>query len=332
MKKFINKIEDIVTEVIDGLVLANPEILSHVPNTKVITRKNINKNKVAVISGGGSGHEPSHGGFVGIGMLDAAVFGEVFTSPGPDRIYDGIQAVVGKPGGLLLVKNYTGDTMNFAMAEQMAKDDGYNIETVIINDDIALVNSDSTTGKRGIIGTLFVQKIAGAAAESGLDLQEVKRIAQKAVDNTASFGISLSGSTVPANGKPGFIVPDGEMEVGLGNHGEPGLRREKQKSADESAEMIMKNIDQYLNLKKGDEVALIVNGLGGTPMMELNILARKAIKILQAKEVKIFKSFVGVYITAIDMAGFSFSVIRLDDELKKFLKAKVITSSLVGIE
>ncbi|ATZ17454.1 dihydroxyacetone kinase subunit DhaK [Williamsoniiplasma luminosum] len=332
MKKFINKIDDIVTEVIEGLVLANPEILSNIPDSKVITRKSINKNKVALISGGGSGHEPAHAGFVGTGMLDAAVFGEIFTSPGPDRIYDAIKTVVGKPGGLILVKNYTGDVMNFEIAADMAKDEGINLETVIINDDIALENSTSTTGKRGIIGTIFVHKIAGAAAEAGLNLQEVKRIAQKAIDNIASFGVSLSGCTVPASGKPGLIVPDGEMEVGLGIHGEPGLHREKQKTADESAEIIMQHIDQYLNLKKGDEVGLIVNGLGGTPMMELNILARKAIKILQAKEIKIIKSFVGNYMTAIDMVGFSFSVIKLDAELKKFLKAKVVTTAMVGME
>ncbi|PPE05274.1 dihydroxyacetone kinase subunit DhaK [Williamsoniiplasma lucivorax] len=330
MKKFINKIEDIVTEMIEGQVLASPEILQHIPNTKVIARKNINKNKVAIISGGGSGHEPSHGGFVGVGMLDAAVFGEVFTSPGPDRILDAIQNVVGEPGGLLLVKNYTGDAMNFGMALDLGKNLGFNLEKVMITDDIALEGANLSTGKRGIIGTLFVQKIAGAAAEAGLNLLEIKRIAQKAVDHTASFGISLSGSIVPANGKPGFIVPEGEMEVGLGNHGEPGLRREQQKSADECAEMIMKNIEQYLKLQKGDEVALIVNGLGGTPMMELNILARQAIKILQAKNIKIHKTFVGSFITAIDMKGFSFSVIKLDAELKKFLNAPVVTSSMVG--
>ncbi|PPE05273.1 dihydroxyacetone kinase subunit DhaK [Williamsoniiplasma lucivorax] len=331
MKKFINKIDDIVIEMIEGLVLANPNILKHTPNSKFVTRKEINKEKVALISGGGSGHEPAHAGFVGTGMLDAAIFGEIFTSPGPDLILETIQNVVGKAGGLLIVKNYTGDVMNFAIAAEMAKDLGYNIETVIVNDDIALEGSNSSTGKRGIIGTIFVHKIAGAAAEAGMNLQEVKEIAQTAINNIASFGISLSGCVVPANGQPGFIIPNGEMEVGLGIHGEPGLYREKQLSADESAEMVINKIKKSLKLKAGDEVALIVNGLGATPMMELNILARQAIKNLQASEIKISKTLVGNFMTAIDMVGFSFSVIKLDDKLKKFLNAPVITCAMVGV-
>ncbi|WP_026389811.1 dihydroxyacetone kinase subunit DhaK [[Acholeplasma] multilocale] len=331
MKKFTNNIDQIVEEMIQGMVMANPETLSRVPEFQVITRKNLNKDKVAIISGGGSGHEPAHAGFVGTGMLDAAVLGPVFTSPAADQVLAAIKAVDSSKGVLLVIKNYTGDVLNFEMAKEFAAAENIEVETVIVNDDIALEDSLYTTGKRGIAGTILVHKIAGAAAELGKDLKEVKCLAQKAIDNLGSYGIGLDACIVPANGVKGFEIPENEMEVGLGIHGEPGVNREPIKSADEVIEMLYKEIEKHLNLSQGDEVAIMINGLGATPLMELNILARKALMIMDEKQITVNKTFVGNYMTAIDMPGFSLSILKLDDELKTLLNEPVITNGMVVI-
>ncbi|MCL8211220.1 PTS-dependent dihydroxyacetone kinase, dihydroxyacetone-binding subunit DhaK [Mesoplasma sp. JKS002658] len=322
MKKFINKVDDIVPEMLEGLTLAFPEILKRLPDYEVVVRSEFDENKVSLISGGGSGHEPAHAGYVGKGMLDAAIAGPVFTSPTPDQILAAIQNVPNKNGVLLIVKNYTGDVMNFEMAAQMAATEDIKVETVIVDEDIALNDLSSVgAGKRGLAGTIFVHKISGAKAMSGASLAEVKATAQKVVANVATFGIGLNGATVPANHKRGFELSDGIAEVGLGIHGEPGLRQEPMKTADEFTAMIMEKIIDSLKLTANSKVGLLINGLGATPEMELDIIARKAIMMLKDLEVEVVKTWVGNYLTSIDMPGMSISVVKLDDETQPLLLA-----------
>ncbi|MCP1225964.1 dihydroxyacetone kinase subunit DhaK [Sebaldella sp. S0638] len=321
MKKLINKLEDIVKEMLEGIVASNSEKLRKVENFNVIARKE-KKNKVGLVSGGGSGHEPAHAGFVGYGMLDAAVAGEVFTSPTPDQVLEGIKAADSGKGVFLIIKNYTGDVMNFEMAAEMAEAEGIKVEKIIVGDDIAVENSTYTIGKRGIAGTLFVHKISGSAAEDGADLVEVKRIGEKTVANLVSMGMSLGACTVPAVGKPGFELGENEVEIGLGIHGEPGTNRENLKSADEHTEYLMNLLLKEQGLESGSEVAVMVNGLGGTPMMELYIINNKIRKILEEQKISINKMLVGNYMTALEMPGFSITILKLDDELKKYLNFK----------
>lgn len=326
MKKFINKVDDIVPEMLEGLALAFPEILTKLPDYEVVVRSKFNPNKVSLVSGGGAGHEPAHGGYVGRGMLDAAIAGPVFTSPTPDQILAAIQAVPHDHGVLLIIKNYTGDVMNFQMAAQMAAMEGIDVEFVVVDEDIALKELKTAgAGKRGLAGTVFVHKITGAKAETGADLAAVKATAEKVVANTATFGIGLDGATVPANNKRGFDLPEGIAEVGLGIHGEPGLRQEKMKTADEFTTEIMDKIVAHLGLKANDEVGLLINGLGATPEMELDIIARKAILVLNNLKVKVAKTLVGNYLTSIDMPGMSISVVKLDAETKLLLLAPANT-------
>ncbi len=321
MKKLINNVNNIVTEMLDGITLSYGDIVKRIEGFNVITRTNIDKNKVALISGGGSGHEPAHAGYVGTGMLSAAVAGEIFTSPTPDQILEGVKATAGKSGALLIIKNYTGDILNFEMAADMASAMGIACEKVVVNDDIALENSTYTTGQRGIAGTVFVHKIAGAKAESGGTLLEVKKVAQKVIDNIASIGMSLGPCIVPASGKPSFELGPDEVEIGLGIHGEPGIKRSKLLSADEHTEDLLGRIIKSLKLKANDRVALLVNGLGGTPEMELFIIARKAIKILDSKKIKVARTKVGEFMTSIEMPGFSLTLLKLDSETESLLNA-----------
>lgn len=266
MKKIINQVEHVVDEMLQGVVAAHPEYVKRVEGTTVLVRANSPvAGKVALVSGGGSGHEPSHGGFVGKGMLDGAVAGEVFTSPTPDQVFEAIKAVDGGAGVLLFIKNYTGDIMNFEMAAEMAEMEGINVAKVVVNDDVAVEDSTWTSGRRGIAGTVLVHKITGAAAEKGLGLEEVQRIAEKVIANVRSMGMSITPCTVPAAGKPSFELAEDEVEIGLGIHGEPGTHREKIRSADEITNHLLSKILQDMKLGSGDEVALLVNGLGGTP-------------------------------------------------------------------
>ena len=329
MKKIINNPELIVDEMLNGIVKAHSEHVKRVEGFNVLVRKNSPvKGKVALISGGGSGHEPSHAGFVGFGMLDGAVAGEVFTSPTPDQIYEGIKAIDSGNGVLLVIKNYSGDVMNFEMAAELAEMENIKVEKVIVNDDVAVENSTYTTGRRGVAGTVFVHKIAGAAAQEGKNLSEVKEIAQKVIDNTRTMGMSLNACTVPAAGKPGFTLQEDEIEMGLGIHGEPGTHRQKIASADELTEYMLHKILADIQISSGEEVGVIVNGLGGTPLMELYIVNNKLNELLTQKDIKVNKTYVGNYMTSIEMAGFSISILKLDDELKNLLNAKADTPAI----
>ncbi len=325
MKKIINNPEQVVEEMLQGAVLAHPQYLKRVEGFNVMVRAHKPVSKVALVSGGGSGHEPTHGGFVGRGMLDGAVAGAVFTSPTPDQVLEAIKAVDTGQGVLLVIKNYTGDVLNFEMAGELAAAEGIQVEQVIVNDDVAVENSTWTTGRRGIAGTIFVHKIAGAKAEAGGSLTEVKQIAEKVIANVRSMGMALSPCTIPANGKPSFTLGENEMEIGMGIHGEPGTHREAIRPADEIVAHLADKILTDLAISAGQEVAVMVNGLGGTPLMELYIINRKLAEILSAKGAKIVRTYVGNYMTSLEMAGASITVLKLDGALKELLFAPADT-------
>ena len=326
MKKLINSVDNVVDEMLNGMTAAFPEYIERVPGTDVVARTGAKKtDKVVLISGGGSGHEPAHGGYVGKGMLDAAVAGAVFTSPTPDQVYAAIQATECGKGALLIIKNYTGDVMNFEMAADMAADEDIVVDKVVVADDVAVENSTWTTGRRGIAGTVFVHKIAGACAETGADLPEVKRIAEKVIANVRSMGMAVSPCTVPAVGKPGFDLADDEVEIGIGIHGEPGTHREKISSVNNTVDHLVGKILDEGIYAEGDEVAVMVNGMGATPLSELFIANLRVKEILDAKKIKIAKTVVGNYMTSLDMAGFSVTLLKLDDELKGYLNAPADT-------
>jgi len=329
VKKIINKPETLVVEMCEGMVMAHGDLLQFNKDSKVIARKNLNKDKVTLICGGGSGHEPAHAGFVGLGMLDAAVCGDVFASPSTIQVYKAIQQTASNKGTLLIVKNYSGDCMNFdAAAEMSEEDDDYQVARVYVNDDIAVKDSLYTVGRRGVAGTIFVQKLAGAAAEQGMGLNEVKAVAEKAIANVRSIGFALTSCTVPAKGSPTFELGDLEMEYGVGIHGEPGIAREAVCSADELAQRM---VDQLLaDLPQSGEVAVMINGLGGTPLQELYLLNRSVQLALKDKGVLVYRTFVGNYMTAIDMAGASVTLLGLDDALKVLLDAPVQTVAFKG--
>ena len=329
MKKIINKPSAVVDEMLKGIVAAHPQYVRRVEGFDVLVRAGSPAKKVALVSGGGSGHEPSHGGFVGKGMLDGAVAGAVFTSPTPDQVFEAIKAVNGGEGVLLVIKNYTGDVLNFEMAAEMAEEEGIKVEKVITNDDVAVENSTWTTGRRGIAGTLFVHKLAGAKAEAGGSLAEVKAVAEKVIANVRSMGMALSPCTVPEAGKPSFTLAENEVEIGMGIHGEPGTHREAIRTADETVDHLLGKILADLTLLSGDEVAVMVNGLGGTPLMELYVVNRRVAEVLESKGVKTVKTYVGNFMTSIEMAGFSISVIKLDAEMKQLLLDPADTPALV---
>lgn len=324
MKKLINKVEDVEREMIEGIAKEAPDKLRKLPEGNIIVRKTKKEGKVALVSGGGSGHEPAHAGYVGSGMLDCAVAGAVFTSPTPDQIYEGIKAVATDRGVLAVVKNYTGDILNFEMAIDMAKDEGVNADYVVVNDDVAVKDSLYTTGRRGVAGTIFVHKIAGARAEEGASLAEVKSCAEHVIENVRSMGMAISPCTVPAAGKPGFTLADDEVEIGIGIHGEPGTSREKILSANEAAKRLLDSILADLDYG-GKEVVVLVNGMGATPLMELYIINNFVQDYLKEKGVTIYDTMVGNYMTSIEMAGFSLTLLRLDDEMKRLYDAKADT-------
>lgn len=333
MKKIINNPNNVVEDMLDGMVAAHPEYIKKLDNANVIVRKNSPiKGKVAIVSGGGSGHEPSHGGYVGTGMLDAAVAGAVFTSPTPDQVYEAVKAVDGGAGVLLVIKNYSGDVMNFDMAKDLADMDGIKVESVVVNDDVAVENSTYTAGRRGIAGTVFIHKIAGAKAEQGASLEEVKRVAEKVISNVRSMGMALSSCIVPAAGKPNFTLGEDEIEIGMGIHGEPGTHRETIKTADEITEHLVNKILDDITIEKGEEVAVMVNGLCSTPLMELYIVNKKVNEMLQSKGIKIHKTFVGEFMTSLEMAGYSVTILKLDDELKTLLDEPANTPAFMSIK
>ena len=327
MKKFINDVALVEEQMIQGMVKAYPQYLRKLDCGNVVVRAHKKEGKVALISGGGSGHEPAHGGFVGTGMLDAAVAGAVFTSPTPDQIYEGIKAVATDAGVLMVVKNYTGDVMNFEMAAEMAEMEGITVRHVVTNDDVAVKDSLYTVGRRCVAGTIFVHKIAGALAEEGGTLDEVQAVAQKVIDNVRTMGAAIEPCTVPAAGKPGFELSDNEMEVGIGIHGEPGTHRESMKTADEITDMLLEQILGDIDYN-GSEVAVMINGAGATPLMELFIINNHVSDVLAEKGIKVYKTMVGEYMTSIEMQGFSISLLRLDEELKRLLDAPADTPAL----
>lgn len=327
MKKFINQVENVEQEMLAGIAKAHPEYLKKLPDFNVLVRAEKKTDKVALISGGGSGHEPAHGGYVGKGMLDAAVAGAVFTSPTPDQVEGAIREVATDAGVLLIIKNYTGDVMNFEMAAEMAEMDGIKCMNVIVNDDVAVQDSLYTTGRRGVAGTIFVHKIAGAKAEQGASLEEVHAVAQKVIANVRTMGTAITPCTVPAAGKPGFEIGEDEMEVGIGIHGEPGTHKEKLTPVNDIVDHMLDKILADIDYS-GSEVAVMVNGSGATPLMELYIINNRVSDVLAEKGVKVYKTLVGNFMTSLEMAGFSISLLRLDDELKALLDAPADTPAL----
>lgn len=320
VKKIINDPNQVVQDMITGMISAAPDQLKRVEGTTVIVRKDTpTSKKVGLLSGGGSGHEPAHAGYIGKGMLDAAVLGEVFTSPSVDQVYEGIKAVDSGEGVFLIIKNYTGDVLNFEMARELAEAEGIKVAQVIVNDDVAVEDSSFTTGRRGIAGTIFVHKIAGAKADLGASLEEIKNVAEKTVDNVRSMGMAISPCTIPAAGEPSFTLKENEMEVGIGIHGEPGINRKTITTANEIATELTGNILEDLKLTENDEVAVMINGLGATPDMELFIVNKKVQEILKGKGIKVYRTFVGEYMTALEMGGCSVTLLKLDDELKSLL-------------
>lgn len=325
MKKIINGVEQVEDQMIMGMVKAYPQYVKKLDCGNVVVRANKKEGKVALISGGGSGHEPAHGGFVGEGMLDAAVAGAVFTSPTPDQIYEGIKAIATDAGVLMVVKNYTGDVMNFEMAAEMAESmDGIKVKHVVTNDDVAVQDSLYTVGRRGVAGTVFVHKIAGAKAETGASLDEVQAVAQKVIDNVRTMGMAIKPCIVPAAGTPGFELADDEMEIGIGIHGEPGVEKKALESADEIVDQLLDKILADIDYTDS-EVAVMINGCGATPLMELFIVNNRVADVLEEKGIKVYKTLVGEYMTSLEMEGFSISLLRLDDELKELLDAKADT-------
>jgi dihydroxyacetone kinase-like protein len=328
MKKLINEADRVVQEALAGMAAAHADLIRVEDPNIVVRRDAPRQGKVGVISGGGSGHEPMHGGFVGRGMLDAACAGDVFTSPVPDQMLAATKAVNGGAGVLHIVKNYTGDIMNFELAAELAQAEGIEVASVVIADDVAVKDSLYTAGRRGVGGTVLAEKIVGAAAEEGADLTTVRDLCQRVQDNVLSMGMALTSCTVPAAGKPTFEIGDDEMEIGIGIHGEPGRRREKLAKADEIVEMLMEPILDEGLMASGDSVLAFVNGMGGTPLIELYIVYRKVDEMLRGRGIAIERNLIGSYITSLEMAGASITLLKLDDEFVRLWDEPVHTPAL----
>lgn len=330
MKKLLNDVSAVVPDMLEGLVALNPD-LALLKESGVVLRVDAQvaaaRGEVALISGGGSGHEPAHAGYVGKGMLSAAVAGEVFTSPSTDAVLDAIRAVAGPAGVLLIVKNYTGDRFNFGLAAEIARSEGIHVEMVIVADDVALSASGEHAGRRGLAGTVFVHKIAGAAAAEHRSLKEVAQIARGVAEDLGTMGVALSACTVPAAGKPGFTLADNEIEWGLGIHGEPGVKRGALEPAHVIVETLLAKIIDDLKLGSHDRVALLVNNLGGTPSSELAIVAGSAMRYLRSRNIRVDRAWAGTFLSALEMAGVSLTLLRVDDERVKWLDAATRTSA-----
>jgi dihydroxyacetone kinase-like protein len=322
MKKFVNDPKNFVPEMLKGIALANPGTLKYVPEYNLIMRADApRQDKVSIVQGSGSGHEPAHVMVVGKGMLDGACPGDVFSAPPMEYVLETTKLLASEKGVLLLVNNYTGDKMAFEMASELADAEGIKVRTLFINDDVAVQDSTWTVGRRGVAGNFFVMKAVGAASEAGADIDELVRIGEKVNSVTRSMGIALTACTPPAKGSPLFELGDDEMEVGVGIHGEPGRRRAKIVSADEIVDILLDAIVPDLPYGSGDDVALMVNGLGGTPISELYLLYGIAHEKLAAKGVNVWRSYVGEYCTSLEMAGASITLVKLDDEIKSLLAA-----------
>ena len=330
MKKLINSADTVVADALAGMALAHPDLLTVDHENAIVYRATPKEQgKVAIVSGGGSGHEPLHGGFVGEGMLDAACAGAIFTSPVPDQIQAATAAVDRGAGVLHIVKNYTGDVMNFEMAAELVEaENGTEIATVVTQDDVAVEDSLYTAGRRGVGVTVVVEKVAGAAAEDGRSLEEVREIAQRVADNGRSMGMALTSCTVPANGKPSFDLPEDQMEIGIGIHGEPGRHREKVTDAADIARQLVEPVLAELPQGDGTGVIAFLNGMGGTPLIELYVMYKEVAALLEDAGVTVERSLVGNYITSLDMAGCSLTLVRADEEILRYWDAPVLTPGL----
>jgi dihydroxyacetone kinase-like protein len=329
MKKLINDPDDVVDEMLDGMVAAYPDRLRRLDETNVLVRADAPVDgKVGVVSGGGSGHEPTHAGYLGEGMLDGAAAGEVFTSPTADELEEMVAAADGGAGVLMVVKNYEGDVMNFETAGELVEMEGVDVAEVVVDDDVAVEDSLYTSGRRGVCGTILVHKAAGAKAAEGADLDEVQRVAQKVVDNVGTMGMALTSCVTPEKGEPTFDLGEDEMELGIGIHGEPGVERTEIASADEVVEELTTAVLDDLDLDEGQEVVTIVNGMGGTPQMELFVVNRRLQELLADHGLETWDAWVGDYMTSLDMAGCSVTVCAVDDELKDLLGAPADTPAL----
>lgn len=323
MKKFINCPENAVEEMLQGLTVLHPGLI-RLLGRKVLVRadaEGVRNRQIAIISGGGGGHEPAHMGYVGAGMLSAGVAGEVFTSPDTDSIFAAIKAVVGKPGALLVVKNYTGDRLNFGLAAQMARSEGIPIEMIVVNDDVALNGIGSSADARGIAGTVLVHKIVGAAAAEGKNLGEVAAIGKAAIRSIGTMGVSLSAGTSPSVGKPSFELGDNEMELGLGIHGEPGVTRAPLQVADQLTETLLKTVLEHGRLGGGKRVGVMINNLGATTEMEMAIVARHTLRFLESESFTVDRIYAGTFLSSLDMAGISISVLGINDDRLRWLDA-----------
>ncbi|BCW56857.1 dihydroxyacetone kinase subunit DhaK [Paenarthrobacter nicotinovorans] len=329
MKKLINDPRAVVDESVEGFGMAHADIVDVHPDPKYVIRKGAPvAGKVALVSGGGSGHEPLHAGFVGLGMLDAAVPGAVFTSPTPDQIIPATVAVDSGAGVVHIVKNYTGDVLNFETAAEMAQAEGVRVRSVLVNDDVAVEDSLYTAGRRGVGGTVLVEKIAGASAQRGDDLDAVAAVAERVVANVRTMGVALSGCTVPHAGTPSFELADDEIEIGIGIHGEPGRHKIAMEPADAITDRLLEPVLEDLALASGDKVLLFVNGMGGTPQSELYIVYRRAAQVLAERGATVERSLVGNYVTSLEMQGCSVSVLRLDEDMIRLWDAPVHTAAL----
>ncbi|HTK07030.1 MAG TPA: dihydroxyacetone kinase subunit DhaK [Ktedonobacteraceae bacterium] len=322
MKKFVNDPKQFVPEMLEGIALANPDTLKYVADYNLIMRADAPKeNKVSIIQGSGSGHEPAHVMIVGKGMLDAACPGDVFSAPPMDYVLETTKLLASPKGVLHIINNYTGDRMSFDMGRELAEAEGIRVETVLVNDDVSVKDSTYTVGRRGVAGNFFVIKAVGAAAEQGADLDYLVNLSQRVNDATRSMGMALTSCTPPAKGSPLFELGDDEMEIGVGIHGEPGRRREKLANANAIVDELLEAVVSDLPYKQGDNVALMINGLGGTPISELYLLYGRAHKQLAARGIKVQRNYVGNYCTSLDMAGCSLTLVKLDDELVKWFDA-----------
>jgi dihydroxyacetone kinase-like protein len=314
MEKIINKPENVVTEMLDGLAYVHSDLVHRVEGFDIIARNEQAAGQVGLISGGGSGHEPAHAGFVGDGMLSAAIAGAVFTSPTPDQILEAIKAADQGAGVFMVVKNYSGDIMNFEMAQELAEMEGIEVASVVVDDDIAVENSLYTQGRRGVAGTIFVHKILGHAAREGKSLAEIKDLADKIVPNIHTIGLALSGATVPEVGKPGFVLEEDEIEYGIGIHGEPGYRKESMQPSRQLAEELTGKLLEAFEAKSGKRYALLINGMGATPLMEQYVFANDVASILGDAGLDVAYKKLGNYMTSIDMAGLSLTLMKIEDE------------------
>jgi dihydroxyacetone kinase-like protein len=329
VKKLINQVDDVVSEALEGMLVAHPDLIEINLEPKYVVRKGAPvQGKVALVSGGGSGHEPMHGGFVGLGMLDGACPGEVFTSPTPDQVYECTKRVGGERGVVHIVKNYTGDVLNFEMAAELAQADGIEVQSVLIDDDVAVQDSLYTAGRRGVGATVLAEKIAGARAEEGGSLSEVADVVKRVNQSSRSMGMALTSCIVPANGKPTFELGEDEMEIGIGIHGEPGRERMKLEPADRIVDRLLEPVLSDLPFNSGDRVLAFVNGMGGTPQIELYIAMRHVGAALAEGGYKLERTLIGSYITSLEMAGLSITLLRLDDELTRLWDAPVLTPGL----